>query len=271
MTLVRLDREDAIGVLTLSRSEMHNALVPELLEAVLAALAEVAADPGLRALVFAAEGPAFSIGGDMRRFHAASEAGNLPDYAGHIVGVLNEVVLAMTALPQPIVAAVHGTVTGGSLGFLMGADLVVMAEDAVVKSHYASAGFCPDGGWTAVLPAVIGPRRAAEALLLNRSISAAKALEWGIVNALAAADDVLPRALEMACKIAAYPVGTMRHSKRLLGMPREELANRLEAERQGFLQLIAGAEARNGLAAFLQQFTSYPGGSGDHAAAPRPL
>lgn len=262
MTLVKLQREDAIGVLTLCRSAMHNALVPELLDEVTASLRDIANDSGLRAVVLATEGPAFSIGGDMRRFFQEMQAGSLVDYAARVVGALNDTVLAMTDLPQPIVAAVHGTVTGGSLGFVVGADLVVLAEDAVLKSHYATAGFCPDGGWTALLPSLIGQRRAAEALLLNRSISATKALDWGLVNELAPADEVLARAREVAGKIARYPAGTMRHSKRLLVMQREELARRLEAERQGFIQLIAGAEAQNGLAAFLQQFTSYPGDGG---------
>jgi 2-(1,2-epoxy-1,2-dihydrophenyl)acetyl-CoA isomerase len=271
MTLVKLDREDAIGVLTLCRSTMHNALVPELLQEVVAALAEVGEDQRLRALVLAAEGPAFSIGGDMRRFLTEHQAGKLTDYASRVVGSLNETVLAMTRLSQPIVAAVHGTVTGGSLGFVVGADLVVLADDAVLKSHYASAGFCPDGGWTALLPGLIGQRRATEALLLNRSINAGTALDWGLVNALAPASQVLVKAKEMARKIASYPQGTMQYSKRLLAMQHEQLAARLEAERQGFLQLIAGTEAQNGLAAFLQQFTSYPGGGGDMAATPRPL
>lgn len=262
MTLVRLEREDAIGVLTLSRAAMHNALIPELLDAVSSALDAMSRDDGVRALVLAAEGPAFSIGGDMRRFLAEHQAGNLVTYAAQVVGALNRTVLTMCAQPQPIVAAVHGTVTGGSLGFVVGADLVVLAEDAVLKSHYATAGFCPDGGWTALLPSLIGQRRAAEALLLNRSISAAKALDWGLVNELAPADETLAQAMELARKIARYPAGTMRHSKRLLAAQREELANRLEAERQGFLQLIAGAEAQTGLVAFLQQFTSYPGGQG---------
>jgi len=271
MTPVKLVCEDAIGVLTLSRAEMHNALVPELLDAVTASLAEIAGNPDIRVVLLAAEGPAFSIGGDMRRFMAEHEAGNLPVYAAEVVGALNQTVLAMTALPQPIVAAVHGTVTGGSLGFVVGADLVVLAEDAVLKSHYATAGFCPDGAWTALLPSLIGQRRAAEALLLNRSISAEKALNWGLVNELAPADEVLSRALGLARKIAAYPVGTMRQSKRLLAMRREELAARLEAERQGFIQLIAGTEAQSGLVDFLQQFTSYPGGGGQTVAARRPL
>lgn len=272
MTLVRLDREDAVGVLTLSRSEMHNALVPELLDAVIAALATIRDDSNLHCVVLAAEGPAFSIGGDMRRFAAEADLGGetLREYATLIVGKLNEVVLAMTRLPQPIVAAVHGTVTGGSLGFLMGSDLLVLADDAVIKSHYASAGFCPDGGWTAALPNLIGRRRAAAALLLNRSIGAEDALEWGLVNELAPADRVVQRAFDLARKMASYPQGTLRLSKRLLCADQQELALRLEAERQGFIELINGTEARAGLAGFLEKFTSYPGSAGPVSDAERP-
>ena len=264
--LVRLTRKAGIAILTLARPAMHNALVPELLEDVLGALSVVRADTSIAALVLAADGPSFSIGGDMRRFAAEGQAGKaqLIAYADRLVGLLNETALAMARLPQPIVAAVHGTVTGGSLAFLVAADLVVMGDAVVLKAHYASAGFCPDGGWTARLADLVGPRRVAAALLLNRSISAQDALDWGLVHAVAPAAEVLACAEGMACRMAAYPVGTMRSAKRLvsdlaLGEP-VGLAARLDAERRGFLDLVAGDEAMQGVASFLENFKSYPGG-----------
>lgn len=261
--LVRLERDGSVAILTLARPEMHNALVPELLEALLDALAELYTDPAARAVVLAAEGPAFSIGGDMRRFAAEGERGvpNLLDYSARLVGLLNETVLAMIRLPQPIVAAVHGTVTGGSIAFVGAADLMVMAEDAAFKAHYASAGFCPDGGWTACIADLIGVRRAAAALLLNRSITAAEALEWGLATELAPPGAVLEQARSLAAKIAAYPAGTMQHAKRLLSRDGGALAARLEAERRGFLALVATPEAQEGVARFLRTFTTYPGGT----------
>lgn len=261
--LVKVDRADALVTLTLARAEMHNALVPELLESLLAALAELHTDSEVRAVVLAAEGPAFSIGGDMRRFAAESRLGaeNLRAYSARLVGLLNQTILAMINLPQPIVAAVHGTVTGGSIAFVGGADLVVLADNAVFKAHYASAGYCPDGGWTACMADRMGARRAAAALLLNRSITASEALEWGLATELAPVDQVLPRAQAMAARIAAYPVGTMRHAKRLLSAADADLAARLEAERRGFLELVATDEAREGILRFLQTFKNYPGGA----------
>ena len=260
-SLVRLEQAGAVATLTLNRPHMHNALVPELLEDFLATLRLVHTRSDIRALILAAESPSFSIGGDMRRFAAEGRLGpdNLRSYSAHLVGLLNQATLAMLQLPQPIVAAIHGTVTGGSIGFLLGADLVVMADHVVLKAHYATAGFCPDGGWTARLTDLIGTRRTAAALLLNRSISAAEALDWGLATELSPADEVLPRARAMAAKIAAYPTGTMQTTKQLLTRQAAELAARLEAERRGFIDLVASDEALQGVLQFLDSFKSYPG------------
>lgn len=260
-SLVRLDIQEAVATLTLNRPDMHNALVPELLEDFLAALRQVHTRADIRVLILAAESPSFSIGGDMRRFAAEAELGidNLRAYSAHLVERLNQAVLALVQLPQPVIAAVHGTITGGSLGFLLGADLAVMAEQTVLKAHYATAGFCPDGGWTARLADLIGTRRTAAALLLNRSISAAEALDWGLVSEVASTEQVLPRARAMASRIAAYPAGTMKVAKRLLNAQAPELATRLEAERQGFLERVVSDEALVGVRQFLATFTSYPG------------
>lgn len=259
--LVRLEKKAAIATLTLKRTEMQNALIPELLEAVLAALAEIHHDDSIRVVVLAAEGPAFSIGGDMRRFVAEGRLGkaNLLAYSARLVGRLNETVLAMINLPQPIIGAVHGTVTGGSIGFVGGCDLMVLADNAVFKAHYATAGYCPDGGWTSAIADLIGTRRTAAALLLNRSISASEALNWGLATELAPTSEVLARAQALAARIAAYPIGTMHYAKRLLASESATLAARLEGERRGFLDLIGSDDALQGMERFLESFTGYPG------------
>ena len=119
MNLVRLEPlSDGVVRLVLARSGMHNALVPELLDALLEALRRIADDKTCRAVVLAADGPAFSIGGDMRRFQR-ERRGDLHAYAAVLVGKLNEAILALVDLPQPVVAAVHGVVTGGSIGLVL--------------------------------------------------------------------------------------------------------------------------------------------------------
>lgn len=261
MSLVRTERGgDGVTRLILARPGMHNALVPELLGDLLAALASIAADSGCRAVILAAEGPAFSIGGDMRRFQR-ERARNLVAYSASVVGKLNEAVLAMIDLPQPIVAAVHGVVTGGSLGLVLAADLVYLAPGAVFKAHYATAGFGPDGGWTALVGRLSGRRRAAEALLLNRAIRPEESVEWGLATEVVAAEHLDDVALAAARKIADYPPGTMRAAKDLLRRDRAALAADLEAERAHFLELIATPRAIEGVDDFLRRFADYPDAS----------
>ncbi|MBI5791241.1 MAG: enoyl-CoA hydratase/isomerase family protein [Rhodocyclales bacterium] len=256
MSLVRVERTDAVVRVVLSRGGMHNALVPELLDALLATLAELKVDATCRAVILAADGPAFSIGGDMRRFRR--ERDGLRVYGNGLVGQLNEAILSLIDLPQPVVAAVNGIVTGGSIGLVLATDIVLLSPQAAFKAHYATAGFGPDGGWTALVGRLAGRRRAASALLLNRTVRAEEALAWGLASEIVAADALAERAADAARKIAAYPCGTMRASKRLLWGDREQLAADLEAERERFVELVAAPEALAGVDAFLRDFSAYP-------------
>ncbi len=258
MSLVRVERTDAVVRVVLGRTGMHNALVPELLDELLATLAGLKDDTASRAVILAADGPAFSIGGDMRRFRREQERGDLRAYGHGLVGQLNEAILALIDLPQPVVAAVHGIVTGGSIGLVLAADIVLLAPQAAFKAHYATAGFGPDGGWTALVGRLAGRRRAAAALLLNRTVRAEEAVAWGLASEIVAADALAERAADAARKIAAYPCGTMRASKRLLWGDREQLAADLEAERSRFVELVAAPEALVGVDAFLRDFADYP-------------
>ena len=258
MSLVRIEPLGA-GVfrLVLARPAMQNALVPELLDDLLAALGELAQSPDCVAVVLAADGPSFSIGGDMRRFQR-ERSGDLLAYASGLVGKLNEAILALIDLPQPVVAAVHGVVTGGSIGLVLAADLAYLAPEAAFKAHYATAGFGPDGGWTALVGRLAGQRRAAAALLLNRTIRADEAVAWGLANEVVAAEKLQEAAAAAARKIAAYPAGTMRAAKALLWGDRARLAADLDAERRRFVDLIGTTQAQVGVDNFLRRFKDYP-------------
>ena len=256
MKLARVERAGGVARVVLCRAGMHNALVPELLDELLAELEKIRSDADCRAVLLAAEGPVFSIGGDMRRFQR--ERGDLHAYSAGLVGRLNQAILALIDLPQPVVAAVHGMVTGGSIGLVLAADVIYLAPQVVFKAHYATAGFGPDGGWTALLGRIAGVHRAAAALLLNRSVHAEEAVAWGLANEVVAADRLQQTAAGAARRMADYPAGTMRAAKRLLWGDRMQLAADLEAERGHFLELIAQPAAMQGIDAFLRNFRDYP-------------
>jgi len=251
---------DQILVITLNRTRSQNALVPALLAEVIEVLTTARTAPDIRAVILQANGAAFSIGGDIHGFKA--QFPDIRDYALDIVGKLNQMMLAMIDLPQPIVTAVHGVVTGGSLGFVLASDIVLLAPEAVFKAHYPSAGFSPDGGWGVLLPRIIGQRRASECLLLNQSFSAQQAVDWGVANRVVLQAELRDQAQKMARKIAQYPAGSMRNSKQLLWRERDQIAIDLELERQKFVQQIMHKDAHDGVLRFLETFKDYPKAEG---------
>ena len=249
--LVLTDRFDSIGVLTLNRVSRHNSLVPDLLREMLAGLESFAQDPGVRAVLLNANGRTFSTGGDLLGFY--DHLDDITEYAREVVGLLNEVVLAMIALPVPIVAAVHGLVTGGSLGLVLASDIVLIAPEASFTPYYSVVGFSPDGGWTAVLPGLIGSKRAAGILMENSTITAEQAAAWGIATRLVPGEEIQAEAKRTAQAVAGMQPGSIRNTKRLLAAQREALASRLEAERTRFAAQIGTRETQAQMTAFLQK------------------
>ena len=244
--MIKTTTTGPIATITLSRPERHNSLVPELLEDLLAAFGGVGNDT--RVVVLAAEGRSFSTGGDVRAFFDTSEPER---YAREVVGLLNRVMLAMMRLPQPIVTAVHGIVTGGSLGLLLASDVVLVSPRVTITPWYSEVGFSPDGGWTALLPGLIGEKRTALILLRNESITAEEAVDWGLASDVVPAETIRDRAVTLASEIAAMKQGSTASIKRLLFRDADVVAARLEDERSAFVEQFLTAEARAGMAAFL--------------------
>ncbi len=244
--LVLAQTDGNIATLTLNRPERHNSLVPELLHDLLDALKQL---PDVRAVILQANGRSFSTGGDVRGFY--NHRADIEAYSRDVVGLLNQAILALVVFPAPIVTAVHGKVTGGSIGFVLASDIILTAPEATFTPYYATVGYSPDGGWTVMLPAVIGSRRAAEALLLDRPITAQEACTWGIANRIVPADKIRVEARAIAEKIGQQKAGSICRAKRLLWSSPQQLAGRLEEERQQFVQQIVTVEAQDGMGHFL--------------------
>jgi 2-(1,2-epoxy-1,2-dihydrophenyl)acetyl-CoA isomerase len=213
-------------------------------------LEAIRTDSAIRAVVLQANGRSFSTGGDALGF--VEHAADIEAYARQIAGLLNQVVMAMVDLPMPIVTAVHGIVTGGSVGFILGSDIVLVAPEASFTPYYSVVGPSPDGGWATWLPLLIGPRRAAEVLYLNQTIDAETAVAWGLANRIVPAERIRGTALTMAEEIAGKKPGSIRHTRQLLYRHRFDIAAGLEAELDHFVEQMVEGE---GLAGF-QEFVN---------------
>jgi enoyl-CoA hydratase/carnithine racemase len=200
-------------------------------------------------VILKASGPSFSTGGDVLEFY--NHRHEIAVYANELLGLLNRVIAAMMNCPVPIVAAVHGIVTGGSLGLVLGADIILITPETSFTPYYSEVGFSPDGGWTAILPSLIGAQRVAEILICNRSITAEQAVSWGLANRIVPSEQIQAEALNTARQIIKIAPVSVKMSKALLSSTDEQLISRLDEERTLFIDQIQSEEAFLGMKRFL--------------------
>ena len=247
--LVTLRFQGNIALVSLNRPERHNALVPELLTRLLQVLEhqDCQAAP---VVILRAEGHSFSTGGDLSGFqnHKAS----IGTYARELVGQLNQVILALYTHPAAIVCAVHGQVTGGSLGFLLAADRVIMRRGVTVTPYYSVVGFSPDGGWTALLPDIIGRQQTMHWLASNASHDADTCKALGLAQQVVV-NDCDAAALRWAERVAEKQSGSVTRTRKLLNTRVEALRQRLESERESFVSQVQTQQALDGIELFLRR------------------
>jgi len=211
---VLMEQRDGIAIVTLNRPESRNSLSLAMLEALQAALDGIAADPAMRVVVLAASGTVFSAGHDLREItaHRADADGGRAFYE-RAMAACSRVMEGVTALPQPVIAAVQGVATAAGCQLAASCDLAVASETARFCTPGVDIGlFCST---PAVALARAVPRKPAmEMLLLGEMIPAEEALRLGLVNRVVAPEAVIPTALELARKIAAKSAITVRMGKR---------------------------------------------------------
>ena len=184
MQKVIVARHDAVFEIRLNRPDLLNAVDRETIAALAAAVAEAAEDRSARAVLLRGEGAHFCAGGDITMF---GELIRLPPQERRrvlyqTVNALHPLLARLRHIPKPVVAAVQGAAAGFGLSLVLAADLALAAEDAVFTCGYVHLGTSPDGAMTAILPAVVGLKRAAELMLLGERFDAARVLALGIVN-----------------------------------------------------------------------------------------
>ncbi|MES0812115.1 enoyl-CoA hydratase/isomerase family protein [Roseibium sp. SCPC15] len=255
MSVVETESRQGALWLWLNRPQRHNALVPELLADLRAAIAAALQEQPV-ALVLSGRGPSFSTGGDISGFLAhASSREELISYSDGLVTELHEALLDLLAFPAPVLAAVNGPVTGGSTGLMLVADMVAMSDQAFVQPYYSEVGFGPDGGWTALLPERIGTAKALQVQYLNERLAADVALELGLVADVCARAELEPRVDTWIDGIARRFRQTHQATRQNIwdDQRRSLVRRRLEQEKSRFLELVAQPETFEGMQNFTRK------------------
>jgi 2-(1,2-epoxy-1,2-dihydrophenyl)acetyl-CoA isomerase len=249
---VSCEVEEGIARIVLDRPDQGNALDVAMKDALVQAVDRVAGDGSVRAVLLAATGRTFCVGGDIAAMTAAGP--DLPRWIDAMAAALGDVVLAIARLPVPVVSAVQGPVAGGGIGLALSADVVLAGEAMRLRGGYTGIGLTPDLGASWSLARRAGPARAKAILFHNRALTAKECLDWGIVDAVHPDALLAAEAEALARRLAAGATGALGRAKRLVdGAGARTLEAHLALEREAMVESAGTADAREGVVAFLEK------------------
>lgn len=241
--------DGAVATITLNRPDVLNALNTALMLALREAITAASDDATVRAVIVTGAGRGFSAGADL-----ASSSGGTGNAGTTLRERYHPVILAMRAMPKPIISAVNGVAAGAGMSIAMAGDIILAARSASFLQAFSKIGLVPDAGSTWFLPRYVGDVRARALAILADRISATDAQNFGLVWQVHDDADLMPRAREMAERLAAMPTRAYAMIKQALNDSHQrDLSEQLELEAD--LQVQAGQteDFREGVAAFLQK------------------
>ncbi len=239
---VRVERpRDRVALVTMDRPERMNSMSFDVMVPLRDALRELSDDNEVRAVVLTGAGRGFCSGADQ-----SGETGRMPNTSGltqptvalRAMELLDDIVLTLRGLHQPVVAAVNGAAIGGGLCLALACDLRVAAQDSFFRAAGINNGLtASELGLSYLLPRAVGSSRAFELMLTGRDLTADEAERWGLVSSVVAPEDLVPTALDVGERIAAFSQPGVELTKRTLwsGMDASSLAQHMQQEGLGQL------------------------------------
>jgi len=247
-SLVLLEKDGPhVGIVTLNRPKVLNALSPDVLEALCQALETLNADPDIRAIILTGNARAFAAGADIQAMVAATPSDILRTNTLKYWQRIQDI-------EKPLIAAVSGFAFGGGCELAMCCDLIVASETARFGQPEIKVGIMPGAGGTQRLTKAIGPYRAMEMVLTGEPITAQEAFAYGLVNRVVPVERYLDEAKELARTIAARPPIAIRLAREALKYGVETtLRDGMMVERRNFVLLFDTEDQKEGMQAFLEK------------------
>jgi enoyl-CoA hydratase/carnithine racemase len=244
--MIRTEMDGAVGVLTLCRPERRNALSTAMMRAILDGLSELSK---AKAIVLAAQGPAFSAGHDLRELTGEVDG----ERYRALFDLCAELMERVQGIPQPVIAQVQGVATAAGCQLVAACDLAVASERATFVTPGVKIGLFCSTPMVAVSRA-IGRKRALEMLLTGKPIDAATAAQWGLINRAVAHAELEAETRKLAREIADASATTVGIGKRAF-YEQIELPQGAAYEKTKRVMCANALEpdAQEGMAAFLQK------------------
>jgi 2-(1,2-epoxy-1,2-dihydrophenyl)acetyl-CoA isomerase len=245
--------QDGAATIELNRPEALNAWNKQLGEDLLVALGRVGEDERVRAVRISGAGRAFSSGADLRDISGDDLT---PEGRPNVYGVLTEryhpIMHAIRGMEKPVVGAVNGPAVGIGCSLALCCDLVVAAQSAYLLLAFVNIGLVPDGGSSLFVPTRVGMARAAEMAMLGERVSAAQALDWGLVNRVFGDDDFARESAALTARLAIGPTRSYAAAKRQLNNQLyANMGEQLELEATLQQEMAGSDDFLEGVSAFL--------------------
>ena len=239
---ITLNRPDKLNSFT---SAMHALLRP--------AIERAGSDASIRVVLLTGAGRGFCAGQDLSE-RDMSAGGPEPDLGAALERLYNPLILAMRALPKPIVCAVNGVAAGAGASLALACDIVLAAHSASFLQAFAKIALVPDAGSTYVLPRRVGMARAMGLALLADKLPAEDAERWGLIWKCCADEQLMAEAEALCARLAEAPTRTLGLIKRALDASTgNTLEQQLTLERESQRAAAGSPDFREGVAAFLEK------------------
>ena len=251
-TRVLADQRDPLLILTLDGAQTRNSLGPDVYPVLQSHIVDAGQNPDIRAIILTGANGFFSSGGNVNALKA-SGAATLAAATGN-TDKLNALILAIAQCPKPVIAAVEGGAAGAGFSLCLACDLIVASEDAHFTAAYVRVGLSPDGGATHFLAHALPRQLVNEICMLGRPVAASRLADAGLINRCHPAGEALAAATGIAQQIAAGPpAATSKIKELILTAGTSDLAAQLATEARAINLARFGAEAAEGLAAFIEK------------------
>lgn len=265
MEHVQLTHEGAVGIITLDRAARFNSLDVSTAQDLRRAGLQMARDEQVRVVVLRGAGSAFCSGADLKYIASGGQqedlsyltaAREVPAGYGErfkqILEYLHSTISEIRRAPKPFFAAVDGIAAAGGFGLAMSCDLIFASPRATFEWAYGKTGLTGAESSTFLLPRLIGLRRAMELMLFNPRLSAADALDLGLITRVLPQEDFDAQVIALAQKIAEGPTRAFAVAKALINQAAgvDRLDHHLDQELQHLVRSANSEEFKEGLLAF---------------------
>jgi 2-(1,2-epoxy-1,2-dihydrophenyl)acetyl-CoA isomerase len=241
---------DGVLTLTLNRPEVGNAIDLDLARSLMRAAIQCDEDRSVRCVVLSGAGKFFCAGGDIAGFAAAGA--QIPALIKELTAYLHSAIARFARMEKPLITAVNGAAAGAGFSLAILGDIALASATASFTMAYSSVGLSPDGGATWMLPRLVGLRRAQEMMLTGQRLSAAEAAALGLITRTVDASEFAGEVAKLAARLATGPTRALGRTRNLLlSSFYTSLETQMENEARAVAACAGGAEAREGIAAFL--------------------